>query len=209
MWRACDANKQQMLRSSSLPLASIALVCVLASAVCFSAYVLLLRQPLLPARLQAFHSPFAFHHCCAKWTSSQLPPDPRGWLLDPISASSRAGISGAATTCRSVHLGQIKPGFMRGNHRHRLSNETFIVWGANTKFRVEDPLVPKGYVEMLIEADEVAVMGGPAGRAHVLVNMDQYYITHFLGCQDALIDAKDPQTDYNVWTKDGLFLSET
>ena len=38
--------------------------------------------------------------------------------------------------CASVHVGEIRPGGMRGNHRHHGCNETFIIWGAKTAFRV-------------------------------------------------------------------------
>lgn len=44
--------------------------------------------------------------------------------------------SGGAVTCASVHVGEIRPGGIRGNHRHYTSNETFIIWGARIKFRV-------------------------------------------------------------------------
>lgn len=39
-------------------------------------------------------------------------------------------------TCASLHLGEIRPGTFRGNHRHYSCNETFVIWGARTKFRV-------------------------------------------------------------------------
>lgn len=44
--------------------------------------------------------------------------------------------SGGAKTCASVHVGEIRPGAIRGNHRHYTCNETFIIWGARLKFRV-------------------------------------------------------------------------
>lgn len=44
--------------------------------------------------------------------------------------------AGGAVTCTSVHVGEIRPGTFRGNHRHYTSNETFVIWGAQTKFRV-------------------------------------------------------------------------
>lgn len=44
--------------------------------------------------------------------------------------------AGGATTCASLHLGEIRPGKLRGNHRHHDCNETFVIWGAATKFRV-------------------------------------------------------------------------
>ncbi|XP_058079196.1 uncharacterized protein LOC131227412 isoform X2 [Magnolia sinica] len=71
--------------------------------------------------------------------SSEFPSlvvkDKRGWLLNPVSATSDAGISGGAQSCESVHVGEIRPGGVRANHRHHTCNETFIIWGAKTKFR--------------------------------------------------------------------------
>lgn len=57
----------------------------------------------------------------------------------------------------------------------------------------------KGYVEVVIHTEEVAVFGSRAGRAHALVNIDEDSITHFLACQDALADGKISETDHNVW----------
>ncbi|XP_020970841.1 uncharacterized protein LOC107623152 isoform X1 [Arachis ipaensis] len=61
--------------------------------------------------------------------------DTRGWLLDPISLARASGILGGALTCASVHIGEIRPGRLRGNHRHHDCNETFVLWGALIKFR--------------------------------------------------------------------------
>lgn len=44
--------------------------------------------------------------------------------------------TGGARSCSWVHIGEIRPGGMRGNHRHRSCNETFVIWGAKTIFRV-------------------------------------------------------------------------
>lgn len=43
---------------------------------------------------------------------------------------------GGAAVCASVHLGEIRSGGLRGNHRHHTCNETFVIWGAKTVFRV-------------------------------------------------------------------------
>ncbi|KAL6228385.1 hypothetical protein ACLB2K_002335 [Fragaria x ananassa] len=67
---------------------------------------------------------------------SQIAKDKRGWLLDPISLAQHYGISGGAVICASVHLGEIRPGGLRGNHRHHSCNETFVIWGAETRFRM-------------------------------------------------------------------------
>ncbi|KAJ0481140.1 hypothetical protein HanIR_Chr13g0639321 [Helianthus annuus] len=60
---------------------------------------------------------------------SPITKDPRGWILDPVSIALDSGISGGALTCASIHVGEIKPGGLRGNHRHYTCNETFLIWG--------------------------------------------------------------------------------
>ena len=47
--------------------------------------------------------------------------------------------AGGAETCVSVHVGEIRPRGIRGNHRHYSCNETFVIWGAKTLFRVSVP----------------------------------------------------------------------
>ncbi|XP_048138138.1 uncharacterized protein LOC115731528 isoform X1 [Rhodamnia argentea] len=61
--------------------------------------------------------------------------DKRGWLLDPTSVALDSGIRGGAVACASIHVGEIRPGGVRANHRHHTCNETFVIWGAKTKFR--------------------------------------------------------------------------
>ncbi|KAF5205481.1 Berberine bridge enzyme-like [Thalictrum thalictroides] len=125
--------------------------------------------------------------------------DKRGWLLNPVNAAHDAGISGGAVSCASTHVGQIRPGGMRGNHRHYTCNETFVIWGAETKFRLENPKVAKGYAEVLIGAEEVAVVASPSGSAHALLNVDPVRTTFFLGCQDSVVTYNTSSTDFNVW----------
>nr|DAD43142.1 TPA_asm: hypothetical protein HUJ06_001372 [Nelumbo nucifera] len=104
---------------------------------------------------------------------SPISRDRRGWLLNPVTAANEAGISGGAITCASVHVGEIRPGGVRGNHRHHSCNETFIIWGAKTKFRLENnDIVGKGYAEVTISAKELAIAASPSGTAHALVNVD-------------------------------------
>lgn len=57
----------------------------------------------------------------------------------------------------------------------------------------------KGYGEVIIGADEVAVAASPSGTAHALVNIDPVRSTFFLGCQDSVIDYNGTSNDYNVW----------
>ncbi|KAE9619851.1 hypothetical protein Lalb_Chr02g0157641 [Lupinus albus] len=69
-------------------------------------------------------------------TNSKIVKDKRGWSLDPISLASESGISGGALTCASIHAGEIRPGKLRGNHRHHDCNETLVIWGATTIYRL-------------------------------------------------------------------------
>ncbi|KAK4282034.1 hypothetical protein QN277_013459 [Acacia crassicarpa] len=131
---------------------------------------------------------------------SQIAKDKRGWLLDPVSLALASGISGGAVSCASLHVGEIRPGKIRGNHRHHNCNETFVIWGAATKFRLENRKVAdKGYAEVIIGADEVAVAASPGRTAHALVNIDPIRSTFFLGCQDSIINYNGTSNDYNVW----------
>ncbi|XP_031473849.1 uncharacterized protein LOC116246229 [Nymphaea colorata] len=126
--------------------------------------------------------------------------DDRGWLLNPIAAAQRAGLSGGAQSCVAAHVGQIRPGGVRGNHRHHTCNETFIIWGAATTFRLENALATeKGYAEVTIGADEVAVAASPSGTAHALINVDRARSTYFLGCQDTIISYSNSETDFKIW----------
>uniref|UniRef100_A0A7N0TAC5 Uncharacterized protein n=1 Tax=Kalanchoe fedtschenkoi TaxID=63787 RepID=A0A7N0TAC5_KALFE len=136
----------------------------------------------------------------ASSSPSLILKDKRGWMVDPVQIALDAGISGGATVCTSVHLGEIRPGGMRGNHRHHTCNETFVIWGAKTKFRLENSEVPdRAYGEVVINADEVAVAGSPSGTAHALINLDPVRITYFLGCQDSIVSYNATSTDFKVW----------
>ncbi|CAL9197436.1 unnamed protein product [Musa hybrid cultivar] len=131
---------------------------------------------------------------------SKIARDWRGWLMDPVTAAREARLRGRASKCASVHVGQIQPGGLRGNHRHHTCNETFIIWGADTKFRLENPNVKdKGYAEVTIRYDEVALATSPSGTAHAIINVDHVRSTFLLGCQDSLIKTNASTTDYNVW----------
>eukprot|EP00243_Klebsormidium_subtile_P001444 TRINITY_DN12488_c0_g1_i2.p1 TRINITY_DN12488_c0_g1~~TRINITY_DN12488_c0_g1_i2.p1 ORF type:complete len:241 (-),score=1.84 TRINITY_DN12488_c0_g1_i2:390-1028(-) len=124
--------------------------------------------------------------------------DDRGWMVDPREAARQAGLQGAAV-CEDVHLGIILPGKTRGNHRHHTKNETFILWGARTKWRVENPESEHGYVEVVLERDDVVVTVGRASIAHAVINIDTQLFTNLVSCTDGLFDPKHPDTDYKVW----------
>ncbi|KAI6673630.1 hypothetical protein NL676_001536 [Syzygium grande] len=126
--------------------------------------------------------------------------DKRGWLLDPTSVALDSGIRGGAVTCASIHVGEIRPGGVRGNHRHHTCNETFVIWGAKTKFRLESSeMGDKTYAEVVAAADEVVVAASPSGTAHALINVDPVHTTFFIGCQDSVINYSSSSTDYHVW----------
>ncbi|KAG7565960.1 RmlC-like cupin domain superfamily [Arabidopsis suecica] len=124
--------------------------------------------------------------------------DERGWLLDPVILARDSQLKGGAASCVSIHVGEIRPGGLRGNHRHHTCNETFVIWGAKTRFRLENHEVDKGYAEVLIGEDEVAVAVSPSGTAHALVNVDPVRSTFFIGCQD-YIQNNSSTSDYKVW----------
>ncbi|KAG7634684.1 RmlC-like cupin domain superfamily [Arabidopsis suecica] len=124
--------------------------------------------------------------------------DDRGWLLDPVILARDSELKGGAASCVSIHVGEIRPGGLRGNHRHHTCTETFVIWGAKTKFRLENHEVDKGYAEVLIGEDEVAVAVSQSGTAHALVNVDPVRSTFFIGCQDHMQN-NSSTSDYKVW----------
>ncbi|KAI3791979.1 hypothetical protein L2E82_05847 [Cichorium intybus] len=130
---------------------------------------------------------------------SPITNDKRGWMLDPVSIALDSGIPGGATICASIHVGEIKPGGMRGNHRHHTCNETFLIWGARTMFRLENNALGRGFAQVTLAADEVAVAVSPSGTAHALLNMDSTKSTYIIGCQDCVNHHNNSDTDFKVW----------
>ncbi|XP_072060435.1 uncharacterized protein [Arachis hypogaea] len=109
--------------------------------------------------------------------SSKILKDERGWLLDPLSLASASDISGGAITCASIHAGEIRPGKLRGNHRHHDCNETLVIWGAITRYRLENSKVPhKRYGEVTIGFDDIIVAASPSGTAHAIKNTGLLHI---------------------------------
>lgn len=66
-------------------------------------------------------------------------------------------------------------------------------------WQLENRVIDKGYVEVILGADEVAVAASPSGTAHALVNIDPIRSTFFLGCQDSIVNYSNSSTDFNVW----------
>jgi hypothetical protein len=60
-------------------------------------------------------------------------------------------------------------------------------------------VVDKGYAEVIIGADEVAVSTSPSGTAHALINMDPIRSSYFIGCQDSIVNYSSSSNDFNVW----------
>ncbi|GKD89856.1 RmlC-type cupin [Tanacetum coccineum] len=130
---------------------------------------------------------------------SKIAKDNRGWLLDPVSIALASGIKGGALVCNSIHVGEIKPGRYRGNHRHHSCNETFLIWGGRTLFRLENKASEKGFARVLVGVEDVAVAVSPAGTAHALINVDETRSTFIIGCQDSVISYDKSSSDFGVW----------
>lgn len=60
-------------------------------------------------------------------------------------------------------------------------------------------IVDKGFAEVVIGADEVAVAASPGGVAHALVNVDPIRTAFLLGCQDDIV-TNSSNTAYNIWS---------
>lgn len=65
--------------------------------------------------------------------------------------------------------------------------------------QLENKAVTKGYSEVIIGADEVAVAVSPSGTAHALVNIDAVRTAFLLGCQDSVINYNSSSSDFKVW----------
>ncbi|CAN8308389.1 unnamed protein product [Cochlearia groenlandica] len=52
---------------------------------------------------------------------------------------------------------------------------------------LENHKVEKGFAEVVIGEDEVAVAVSPSGTAHALINVDPVRSTFFIGCQDSIV----------------------
>lgn len=60
-------------------------------------------------------------------------------------------------------------------------------------------IVDKGYAEVIVGADEVAIAASPSSTAHLLVNVDPILTTYFIGCQDSVINYNSSSTDFHIW----------
>jgi hypothetical protein len=60
-------------------------------------------------------------------------------------------------------------------------------------------IVDKGYAEVIVGADEVAVAASPSGTGHAIVNMDLTHTAYLIGCQDSTINHNSSATDFSVW----------
>lgn len=65
--------------------------------------------------------------------------------------------------------------------------------------QLENNALTKGYSDVTVGADEVAVAVSSSGTAHALVNIDATRSTFFLGCQDSVINYNSTTSDFNVW----------
>nr|GMD39937.1 uncharacterized protein LOC109181580 [Ipomoea batatas] len=62
---------------------------------------------------------------------------------------------------------------------------------------LENNAIQKGYAEVKVGADEIAVAVSPSGTAHALVNIDTSQSTFFMGCQDSVVNYTDSKTDFS------------
>ena len=58
----------------------------------------------------------------------------------------------------------------------------------------------KRYAEVIIGADEVAVVTSPSGTGHALVNVDPVRTAFRLGCQDGIVNLNSSSTVFNIWS---------
>jgi hypothetical protein len=65
--------------------------------------------------------------------------------------------------------------------------------------QVENPDSERGYVEVVLDRDDVVVTVGRASIAHAVINIDTQLSTNLVSCTDGLFDPKHPDTDYKVW----------
>lgn len=65
--------------------------------------------------------------------------------------------------------------------------------------QLEDKELAKGYSEVTVGTDEVAVVASPSGSAHALMNVDTIRSTFFVGCQDVVVKYNGSATDFRVW----------
>jgi|TARA_B100000405_G_scaffold258904_1_gene193916 hypothetical protein len=129
--------------------------------------------------------------------------DPRSdgedhWMTSVLDAVKAAGLKGPSR-CLDLHVGTVRPGGARGNHRHKTRDESLIVWGASGRIRVERPGM--GYHDYVVDRDDVVVLSAPAGSAHAIRADDgEGNVMMLAACSDAPpTDGPDPNTDYRVW----------
>lgn len=65
--------------------------------------------------------------------------------------------------------------------------------------QLENNQVDKGFAEVIVGEDEVALAASSSGTAHALVNVDPVHSTFFMGCQDSVVNYSSSTTDFNVW----------
>lgn len=116
--------------------------------------------------------------------------DKRGWIGNPFDA---LNLFVGDLAVRDVHIGVIRAGGTRGNHRHHNKHELIIVFGAEMDLRV-------GEVTYKSSADDVLALRCPPGTPHLIHNIDgsgrQVSLVAFV---DSEWDPNNPATDYGVW----------
>lgn len=64
--------------------------------------------------------------------------------------------------------------------------------------QLENKELARGYTEVTVGADEVAIAASPSGHAHALMNVDTRS-TFFVGCQDIVVNHNESTSDFRVW----------
>ena len=66
-------------------------------------------------------------------------------------------------------------------------------------FRLENKGLEKGFAQVLVGVEDVAVAVSPAGTAHALISVDETRSTFIIGCQDSVISYVKSSSDFGVW----------
>lgn len=80
-----------------------------------------------------------------------------------------------------------------------MSSLRLVVISLIFDLQLENKELAKGYTEVTVKADEVAVVASPSGSAHALMNVDTVRSMFMLGCQDTVVNYQDNSTDFRVW----------
>ncbi|KAG5379686.1 hypothetical protein IGI04_027528, partial [Brassica rapa subsp. trilocularis] len=137
------------------------------------------------------------HNWITKPMKSTLQAKPKKKTMETqpaLSTEEDSNMANEPSRTRDCHLTLLSshPSLDLGETTYTHScNETLVIWGAKTKFRLENHKVEKGYAQVLIlERMKQQYWLNSSGMAHALVNVDPVRSTFFIGCQDSSIYAE-------------------